>query len=541
MEALDSTELEKNHQRYVVSGGVSTQQGERPYQEDRAVLLLTTQCSHESYKKVSLAAVYDGHGGSAVAEILKEELHGKILSHLSPNKEEETFVTVFRQMDDSLFERPKVGLAGSCAIFSVLLDGVLFTAGLGDCEGVLVKVKGNLMSECIPLNTVHKGTTESERKRIEDLGGKVFFGRVFGNLAVARAFGDFKYKKQLQKEDFISSKPSVTRLELDPSCLFVILASDGLWDVCNHEKAGQLVTEWILKDKVDAQAAANRLIVHAQSNPNCTDNITVIVLQIHWNGVIPSFGSDPVVGIPLEQANEHHRSPIYETPLLQAPQPSPCGEGDLWLKTVKGKTLTRSYIHLDEGQKDYCKIKLGLDLRFPCWVSQEYISKKLFGEDGVKHLKDVEAHHGKFILWANVFSNTHTNFKYTEKNLIVDGEFYHGPEQYFQQQKSVGTPDETAVKEKMKQVTDPDKAFTIGRIFKMRSDWEDVKEDVMMKIVHQKYLQQEDLRELLLQTEGHLLVQMKPTDPFWGTGSDGKGENKMGVVTMNVRSSLLQK
>lgn len=52
--------------------------------------------------------------------------------------------------------------------------------------------------------------------------------RVNGQLAVARAFGDQSLKAHL------SSEPDIRHVPINSSIEFVILASDGLWKVCNR-------------------------------------------------------------------------------------------------------------------------------------------------------------------------------------------------------------------------------------------------------------------------------------------------------------------
>jgi serine/threonine protein phosphatase PrpC len=44
----------------------------------------------------------------------------------------------------------------------------------------------------------HKPSREDESKRIRDAGGFVINGRVMGELAVSRAFGDVDFKKGIK-------------------------------------------------------------------------------------------------------------------------------------------------------------------------------------------------------------------------------------------------------------------------------------------------------------------------------------------------------
>ena len=64
----------------------------------------------------------------------------------------------------------------------------------------------------------------------------MFNGRVDGDLAVARAFGDFNYKrrKDLPPEaQEVSCEPEVLIRERHMNDSFLLFACDGIWDVWN--------------------------------------------------------------------------------------------------------------------------------------------------------------------------------------------------------------------------------------------------------------------------------------------------------------------
>jgi len=84
------------------------------------------------------------------------------------------------------------------------------------------------------LTTLHKPSDPSEKERIEKLGGHVFFGRLFGALAVSRSFGDSKFKVrscvristgshcarniQIPKtaQNFVSWEPAIKKVDIVP-------------------------------------------------------------------------------------------------------------------------------------------------------------------------------------------------------------------------------------------------------------------------------------------------------------------------------------
>ena len=60
----------------------------------------------------------------------------------------------------------------------------------------------------------------------------------------------------------------------------------------------------------------------------------------------------------------------------------------------------------------------------------------------------------------------------------------------------------------------------------------------MRRAVRAKFVQNRDLAELLLTTGTAELLEDSATDPFWGVGPNGRGENWLGRVLMEVREEL---
>lgn len=83
-----------------------------------------------------------------------------------------------------------------------------------------------------------------------------------------------------------------------------------------------------------------------------------------------------------------------------------------------------------------------------------------------------------------------------------------------------------------------------GRDLPLRADWEDVKEDIMHKLVMQKFVQNYSLAQLLLATGEALLVEGNDWhDNFWGNCGCPRcdsipGHNVLGFILMEVRSEI---
>lgn len=85
---------------------------------------------------------------------------------------------------------------------------------------------------------------------------------------------------------------------------------------------------------------------------------------------------------------------------------------------------------------------------------------------------------------------------------------------------------------------DPSSAKKLGRRVQLRSDWEDVKYNVMYEIVKAKFTQNLKLKAKLLETDNqHLEEGNTWGDEIWGT-VNGVGENNLGKILMRVREEI---
>jgi len=111
-------------------------------------------------------------------------------------------------------------------------------------------------------------------------------------------------------------------------------------------------------------------------------------------------------------------------------------------------------------------------------------------------------------------------------------------EHYFQAMKFKDKSEQ----EKIRKAKTPMIAARLGRDRKrkLRRDWESVKVNAMRDALIAKFTQHGDLRELLLATDDAKLVEHTTNDSYWGDGGDGKGQNRLGRLLMDVRETLRQ-
>lgn len=130
-----------------------------------------------------------------------------------------------------------------------------------------------------------------------------------------------------------------------------------------------------------------------------------------------------------------------------------------------------------------------------------------------------------------VFSNFDTHHP-----IRVDGKNWPSTEHYFQAMKFLNPK----LQDEIRFLLKPMAAAKAGRDrFKpLRKDWEEVKDDIMMKALRAKFTQHPDARSQLLDTEDAILVEHTVNDSYWGDGGDGSGKNMLGKLLMKLRQEI---
>lgn len=239
----------------------------------------------------------------------------------------------------------------------------------------------------IPLSTDHKPNHEGEMERILQAGGKVArltdengnrvgpyrvwnaTGQVPG-LAMSRSLGD-----RVAHSVGVSSTPIVETFSFDPNDKFIVIASDGVWDVLHNKEVANLVERYRRRCKkgslrglpkrvrpVDihvahmlALEARYRWFDVVQEEDVMIDDISVIVIELEDLPTEPLMPSPPkrmsVSKQSMVNLDEHHhfvaplgspraRDPIRGSTAVMAPRLS-----------VSRKDKVRGSVVLNEAEK----------------------------------------------------------------------------------------------------------------------------------------------------------------------------------------------
>ncbi|KAH7437351.1 hypothetical protein KP509_05G067100 [Ceratopteris richardii] len=199
--------------------------------------------------------------------------------HLVMRAWKECLMKTFRSMDRDLRVQPTIDCfcSGTTAILLVQQGSELIIGNVGDSRAVLATFdEGTTALDCgtskisevghlraIQLSVDLKPNLPKEQARIRRCKGRVFAAsdepdvpRVWlpydsaPGLAMARAFGDF-----CLKDYGLISVPDITYWTLSPDDQFVILATDGIWDVMSNTEAVEVVAS------APSRVTAARLLV----------------------------------------------------------------------------------------------------------------------------------------------------------------------------------------------------------------------------------------------------------------------------------------
>ena len=203
----------------------------RDYMEDKGKSILNFNSNPDN----ALFCLFDGHGGGEVSKFLQENFPKFMKESLPINNENYNIKLndLFLKLDDKIKENNfyQVG-ATACIVFISRENGgrVLYCANVGDTRCVLIKTL-----EAKRLSYDDRASDENEYNRIMKQGGVVFGGRVYGQLMLSRAFGDWELKSY-----GVICEPHITKINIDDDDKYIVIASDGVWDVLEDDDVYRL-------------------------------------------------------------------------------------------------------------------------------------------------------------------------------------------------------------------------------------------------------------------------------------------------------------
>ncbi|KAF5444318.1 hypothetical protein F2P56_036804 [Juglans regia] len=250
---------------------------------DYSIAVIQANSSLEDHSQVfsspsaTYVGVYDGHGGPEASIFVNKRLfpylhkfateQGGLSVDVIKNAFHATEEEFLHLVKRTLPARPQIASVGSCCLVGAISNDELYVANLGDSRAVLGRIatesaKNSVVAE--RLSNDHNVAVEEVRKELEALHPDdshiVVYcrgvWRVKGIIQVSRSIGDAYLKRPEFNRDPIfqqfgnpvplkrpvmTAEPSILFRKLKSQDLFLIFASDGLWEQLSDEAAVDIV------------------------------------------------------------------------------------------------------------------------------------------------------------------------------------------------------------------------------------------------------------------------------------------------------------
>eukprot|EP00443_Scrippsiella_acuminata_P016270 CAMPEP_0115179202 /NCGR_PEP_ID=MMETSP0270-20121206/6290_1 /TAXON_ID=71861 /ORGANISM="Scrippsiella trochoidea, Strain CCMP3099" /LENGTH=442 /DNA_ID=CAMNT_0002592179 /DNA_START=17 /DNA_END=1341 /DNA_ORIENTATION=+ len=204
-------------------------------------------------------AVFDGHRSHDVAGHAARIVPGLVWqSDYWPNSPGEALRSALCEANESARKEELRG--GSTAIVVASTGDSIWCCNAGDSRAVVALRGGGVHR----LSVDHTTSCPEEVSRIQAAGGTVEWGCVGGQLPMTRGLGNF-----CLEADGFACLPQVTSV-LRSEAEFVVIASDGLWDVVSDDQCCAFVRQW------GGAGVAEHLVNKARSLGS-SDDIAIVV------------------------------------------------------------------------------------------------------------------------------------------------------------------------------------------------------------------------------------------------------------------------
>lgn len=247
--------------------------------------------------EVCILGVFDGHGpyGHIIASLVRDLLP-KLLVQDSAFSTDlgKALDTAFAQVQGYCFDLQTslefdCSISGTTATVVVIREGAMHVAHVGNSRAVLATMRDAEVA-CWDLTSDHSAGRDDERRRIQAAGGqvrrlegddahRVFIpGRMYPGLALTRSIGD-----AVAAIAGVSCEPEVTCFGVQQDWGFVLVCSDGVWELVSSQEAVDIISGY---PAGEVQSAVDALASEAwarwlEEEGDMADNITVICVWFH--------------------------------------------------------------------------------------------------------------------------------------------------------------------------------------------------------------------------------------------------------------------
>ena len=266
----------------------------------------------------NIYGVFDGHGDNGqliskhISDFMNDYYNNKLNYYLNENDKNKLFsekiTNIFLGNHNKIIKNCSslldqeinrinnydISQSGSTSVMLYIIDDNLICSNVGDSQCYLFNCSLDDLWTFELLSKQHLASDEQEQKRIIENGGEVhpyyeedgiFEGpdriyaknQIYPGLVMSRTIGDLQAKKI-----GVISEPDIIMKKIENDSKFLIIGSDGLWDVVKPYDIIRMIRPYFNKGDIEGacQALMKKAVQQWIKNKEERDDITIIVIFI---------------------------------------------------------------------------------------------------------------------------------------------------------------------------------------------------------------------------------------------------------------------
>ena len=270
------------------------------------------------FENFNIYGIFDGHGNNGhliskyISNFMKDYYNDKLNYYLDENDKNNLFTekitNIFLKNHQQIIKNCSFSLdqeinenidydisqSGSTSIMTFLMGDTLVCSNVGDSQCYLFNCSSKDLWTFESLSKQHLPSDEEEKKRILENGGDIHpyydengifegpdrvyaKGKIYPGLCMSRTIGDLEAKKI-----GVISEPNIIVKKIDNNSKFLVIGSDGLWDVIKPYDIIRMARPLFNKGDIEGvcQILMKKAIQQWDKNKEERDDITIIVVFI---------------------------------------------------------------------------------------------------------------------------------------------------------------------------------------------------------------------------------------------------------------------
>ena len=270
------------------------------------------------FQNINIYGIYDGHGDNGhliskfISDFMNDYYKNKFNYYLNEDdknnvlkeKITDTFLKDYNKiikkntllLDQEINTKIKydISQSGSTSVMVFLIDDILICSNVGDSQCFLFNCSSEDLWTYESLSKQHLPSDENEKKRIIENGGEIhpYYGedgifegpdriyakkKIYPGLIMSRTIGDLEAKKI-----GVISEPDIILKKIDNNSKYLVIGSDGLWDVIKPYDIIRMTRPFFNKGDIEGitQTLMKKAVNQWTKNQEERDDITIIVVFI---------------------------------------------------------------------------------------------------------------------------------------------------------------------------------------------------------------------------------------------------------------------